>query len=1023
MKKYAKYVEWVVALVLLFVPCLVFAIKSDVLMDLSAMNFTPPSNDLSLSFLAQMFGSVPVVSQMTTVGRTIVGSLFNVFNLGVLGISGVFLGYTTFQVITKTMSDGSAMSSSATMWTAVRVGSSVTMLVPGASGYSLINGIVMWLVVQSIGLADLTWNAALDYLKTGVPTTIQKAAPGVDYTLIDNYSLVSEGDPTSVGSADVLRSLVCAYTIRDALNKYPVKGGTASPNISWFLPYKEIPLKSDTAIDASVHSGGGYYQFPYVEGEFDPANIKDTASQTNKYPFYKYDINIPKDVGSVTGICGTIGYGLSMEQRNGVIDKKDYKIYLDLYAPAKRKGLETMIKMLAPIAEDLVERAGVGFDSKKERKLDPYNYIIVRKDERDFKFYASGGAPGTEIASELTFVKILQLDDKAIADYAKYIKWPSPGADEMLQAAIEYQVELANPRITNISIFKMINQATSSIYDTAKEKGWILAGSYYTLLNEQMKAEALSGTFFRLTGYFTNADGVVENGDTEKYGKKVAAANRAFVPSNAFFTNYGEGGENPKSSLRQLFEALDIAKDGTSIINNDTSSNETLRRVFAWVYFSYPYAKVRGRTLAPQVDTSLGQKGIDKKEIKIFWSQLNEEWQINLMVAAGCIFVIIPPITPIAALFLPAGLFMLHTAPMMYLQYDIMKIMETWNKVMSGDTDVKDPIVKLQILGRSMITNSLAYFDQIERMIIGLSVAFMVQGSIFTLVIAAVGLGSFWGVTTGVTIAMQTAQSFMSTINEIIRTVIFMYIPIGLAVTGPLLVTGVTLAVYIPLIPYMLFLFGVMSWFISVFILMAAAPIICFMMIWGSASQENPLLSREAEQFVQQLVSAFFRPTLMIIGLVIGVVLARTGVNLLNSGFDIIASNVFSGSGNENKTIKMIEQIGVVVIYTFTMISLINICFSTIHLLHSEVMGAVGIRVSAGGMEEKAMGEIKAGATEFAQAGSAGAKEQSTSFKGAMNAAPKEMSGSDLRSAAASMKEEDKEKKSKEDTNKPSEHA
>ena len=570
----------------------------------------------------------------------------------------------------------------------------------------------------------------------------------------------------------------------------------------------------------------------------------------------------------------------------------------------------------------------------------------------------------------------------------------------MLQAAADYQSALANPRSTDIATFT--SHQISDIYKTARDKGWILAGSYYTLLQEQIKTEQLVDTYFRLTAYSTDsASGVVtETSETN------ASANRPLRPSNAFFTNYTDGAENHKSSLRDLFNALDVSGDGAerkSIIKDDTrSSNETLRRAFAWVYFSSPYAKILGKTLE-QTDATAGQagaaanKGISFNPATMLSYEADSEGWIDARVYGGSALVAVP----IVAL---AGIGLLKDAPMIYLQYDVNQIMKTWTDVMGGTVSgvpVKDPIVKLQILGRSMITHSVAFFTQIERIMISVSTAFMIQGSIETLIMVAVGFGSFWGATTGASMALQGMQSLSNSINEIVRTIIFMYVPIGLAVTGPLLVTGITLAVYVPLIPYMLFLFGVMSWFISVLVLMAAAPIICFLMLWGSASQENPLLSREAEQFVQQIISVFFRPTLMVVGLVVGVILARIGVDLLNAGFQTITKSIFevaAGSVNAqsgDSTVRMIEQIGTVVIYTFVMVSLVNLCFSTIYLLHSEVMGIVGIRVTGGG-EEKAMAEVKGGVTEFSQAGAAGGKEQATALKGLQSAGPKAMSAGEL---------------------------
>jgi defect-in-organelle-trafficking protein DotA len=993
MKKYVKYINWVIALILSAVPCLVFANFTVDVSNSDLMNFTPPAGDVSVSYLATIFGSVPGVSQLMTAGQTIMGKLFNIFNAGVLGISGVFLGYTTFNLITKGMGEGSQMASSATMWTAVRVGSSAALLVPGTTGYSTINFFVMWIVIQSIGLADMAWGAALDYLKTGAPITVQTSTAEVDYSLV-NYDLVTPVvDATNVGAADVLRSLVCAYTIQDALKRYPGSNNTSS-SVSEFSIYKDIPWSDDYASPTA----GGYYQFPYIANE--DVIPKNDPSAQNKYPFVNYGITIPKAVGKITGICGTIGYTLSSTQKTAT--GNNYQDYLKLYVPAKHSGLQNMIDVLSPIAQQLVSQAGADVDNNNKRTLDPDNYIVMQKNGVDSKFYS--GNQTTEFISDLTSKSILnQTDDQIIKD-TQSIKWPI-GVPDMLRVAANYQSALANPRSMDIGTFT--KQQSDAIYETARAKGWILAGSYYTLLEQQVNTQALVGAYFRLTAYSTDSN----SGAVTETDSAAASKNRVFVPSSAFFTDYADGSQNHPSSLLSLFNALDVSGSEKTPVSSATSSNETMRRAFAWTYFSYPYAKILGKTLA-QTNAASGHGSISS--IKLFGKYEDTEGSIDSDVNWGSAFLSIP----IGAV---AGLGFLSDAPMRYLKYDVNQIMDKWNSVMSGvnnagetQTVVRDPIVKLQMLGRSMITNSMKFFTQIQKIIMAISRGFMIQSSIELLLVACVGIGTFWGTTTGATIALQTTQSVSASINEIIRTIVFMYIPIGLAVTGPLLVTGITLAIYVPLIPYMLFLFGVMSWFISVLVLMAAAPIICFLMIWGAASQENPLLSREAEQFVQQMISVFFRPTLMVVGLVVGVILARIGVDLLNAGFQTITDSIFNAANDaatSDSTVHMIEQIGMVVIYTFVMVSLVNICFSTIHLLHSEVMGVIGVRVSAGGIEEKAMGEVKAGSTEFAQAGAAGEKEQATALKGLQSTGPKAMSAGELHGfQKEKVKDKDKDK-------------
>jgi len=241
---------------------------------------------------------------------------------------------------------------------------------------------------------------------------------------------------------------------------------------------------------------------------------------------------------------------------------------------------------------------------------------------------------------------------------------------------------------------------------------------------------------------------------------------------------------------------------------------------------------------------------------------------------------------------------------------------------------------------------------------------------------------SFLGIGVGLSMSLNILTQAMTSLMDLAQAIVFMYIPLGIAVMGPMFVSGTIFSIYVPMIPYLLFLFGAISWFISVLVLMAAAPIICFLMLWGNQSQENPLLAREAEQFIMQVIGVFFRPTLMVIGLIAGMVLCHIGVDILNLGFSHFVSDFIVEADTGGK-MALIKQVGVVSIYTFTMLTVVNMSFSTIYLLYSEAMRVAGISAPAVGMEQQQLEAVKGAATQISEAGSAGMKGQATAIKGA----------------------------------------
>ena len=953
MKKYEKYIEWAGTLILLLIPCFCFADTTFFGYDFGGLTFTPPASDVSVGYLAKIFGYVPGIVQLASAGKTLLGTIFYVFNIGVFAISGMFLGYTTFKIITEMTTDGTSMAKSTTMFTVVRVGSATALLMPNAAnGYSLVNTFIMWIVIQSIGLADQTWNAALNYLKTGAPVTAATTTYMVDYSLVDplmysgNTTIDNITDSNAdkaasyIGSADVLRTLVCSYSVKAALNKALTAAGSTAQNIAEFSTYKHFPAIPPKG-KASNYIGG-YYQFPYVTG----------VNKTSGAPYSGYLTNNPSAATTIAGlpingICGTISYVTPQPSGTSVVD---YGNFSKVYVPAKQSGLQTMIDTLDSVAQQLVAKAQTSNNGTIQ--LQPGTYVVLSGTKPTYftNVINADYSNSTLYASKLSYTdfyteckgqsncpesgQVLRADKSATG-----INWPL-GTTEILTAAAAYQAGMTRAAIAvNPNITANISQ---SIAD-AKGKGWLLAGSYYMLLEQALQTSQINYDYYKLA----------VSADTAN-----AKSNRlTSLTYDPFFTS--------RSAIANVFTTLD----------RSGSSFDILNRTLAWIHFSVPYAKILGTTLNISTGTNLT---ITPAHNYLVWTTTDLA-AIDVQLVAGCVLIALP------------GLFtkglavaMLTGVPIEYLWADVNQVMSKWNEVMGGNSPTTDPIVKLQLLGQQMIQSSLLYLTQIQGFFIGTSLAFIINSAIMSAVTAIIGAGSFLGFTIGATVASQAVMQVTNEINEIMKTVIAMYLPIGLAVVSPLLLTGITLAVYVPLIPYMLFLFAAMSWFISVIVIMAAAPIICFLMIWGGASQDNPLLSREAEDYARQLISVFFKPILMIIGLVVGVVLARIGVDVLNLGFQTVLNNVIAKGGvNTNSNLVMIEGIGAVVIYTFTMVSLVNICFSAIHLLHNEVMTVVGMRVIAGaGIEEKAMGEVKAGGQQFAEAGVAGAKDQAQALKG-----------------------------------------
>lgn len=170
------------SLVLSLLPSMVFAAVplpslpsnplSNFNFDTSGLNnitpsFTPSATDQSVSYLGQIFGTVGTVLHGTS--GQMLGQLFKVFNIGILVLAGIFLIYTIVMTVLNTAHEGEFMGRKwNSAWIAIRTVLGLGLLVPSpTTGYSTIQVIVMWVVIQGAGFANMAWYTALGYLASG----------------------------------------------------------------------------------------------------------------------------------------------------------------------------------------------------------------------------------------------------------------------------------------------------------------------------------------------------------------------------------------------------------------------------------------------------------------------------------------------------------------------------------------------------------------------------------------------------------------------------------------------------------------------------------------------------------------------------------------------------------------------------------------------------------------------------------------------------------------------------------------
>ncbi|HSX19557.1 MAG TPA: DotA/TraY family protein [Gammaproteobacteria bacterium] len=138
--------------------------------ELLAGPFTPPPTDQSVNLLGVIFGSnigsIPLGGQPNPV----LADIMEKFNFIIVVTGTIIVSYAGILSVINTAHEGTPMGKNwSAIWIPMRSVAGMALMVPApASGYSMIQVTVMWIIIQGIGAADSLWNIALDGLAQGV---------------------------------------------------------------------------------------------------------------------------------------------------------------------------------------------------------------------------------------------------------------------------------------------------------------------------------------------------------------------------------------------------------------------------------------------------------------------------------------------------------------------------------------------------------------------------------------------------------------------------------------------------------------------------------------------------------------------------------------------------------------------------------------------------------------------------------------------------------------------------------------
>jgi len=181
----------------------------------------------------------------------------------------------------------------------------------------------------------------------------------------------------------------------------------------------------------------------------------------------------------------------------------------------------------------------------------------------------------------------------------------------------------------------------------------------------------------------------------------------------------------------------------------------------------------------------------------------------------------------------------------------------------------------------------------------------------------------------------------MNPIFEGIKALIGFFEPLFAGILIGFFSIGVMLGLYVPLIPFLIFMSSAIGWFIQTIEAMVAAPLVALGIL--SPGGQSELLGH-GDKAVMILFNLFLRPTLMIFGLIAAILLSSQVIRMFNSGYAHLTSNIL-GPGH----LGLVEQIVFISVYTALIVTIVSKIFALIHMIPERALTYIGAQAMSYG--------------------------------------------------------------------------
>ncbi len=169
--------------------------------------------DQAVYYLGKIFGMVGSILPARD-PNLLMGILFKTLNTTALSVGVILIVYITVVGLMKTAQEGEFLGKQwNSLWVPIRTVLGILSLFPTATGYSAIQIVIMWIILQGIGAGDALWKTTINFI----------AVAGSPYVGVNSSSLFP--GQIQLQTQNLFQSLVCQASAKASYEQF---GGPAT---------------------------------------------------------------------------------------------------------------------------------------------------------------------------------------------------------------------------------------------------------------------------------------------------------------------------------------------------------------------------------------------------------------------------------------------------------------------------------------------------------------------------------------------------------------------------------------------------------------------------------------------------------------------------------------------------------------------------------------------------------------------------------------------------------------------------